>query len=354
MGRKAKSNREELRHALGVSLALLLALFLLPIFTVTAVRQHRAAAEQPEEPIHLLPPGEIDSAETVRVLDGGTVTEMTFADYLQGVLRAEMPASFEEQALCAQAVAARTYTRYKMRSGGNHGDTADVCTDHTCCQAYLSRERAAANWGEQAERNEAKIENAVAATDGQVMLYGGAPILAVFHSSSAGETWSAGQVWTSDLPYLQSVPSPEGESVPNYYSTVKLTEAEFRETFLAAHPEADFSGPAETWVGDMVTEGVHVERVTIGDVSVSGPAVRSLYGLRSASFEIEVKDGGVTFYVTGYGHGVGMSQYGANAMAAEGSTWREILTHYYTGVTIAPWTPGGAGSAAPAASGGEA
>ena len=322
-----------------VGLGLAALLFLLPVFTVTAVRGQRAS-EQPEEPIHLLPPGEIDSARTLRVLDGDTVTEMTFSDYLQGVLRAEMPASFAQDALCAQAVAARTYTYYKMQNGGNHGDTADICTDHTCCQAFLGKDRAADNWGKNAERYEAKIENAVSATDGQVMLYGGAPILAVFHSSSAGETWNSGQVWAQDLPYLQSVSSPEGEGVPNYYSTVELTEAEFREKFLAARPEADLSGPASEWIQDPVTDGVHVERITIGGVPVSGPSVRSIFGLRSASFTAEAGDGKITFYVTGYGHGVGMSQYGANAMAEAGSTWREILAHYYTGVTIGPWTGG--------------
>lgn len=332
-----KSKNTEGRHAARVGLLLAALLFALPVFTVTVVRGQRAS-EQPEEPIHLLPPGEIDSARTLRVLDGDTVTEMSFSDYLQGVLRAEMPASFQEDALRAQAVAARTYTYYKMSSGGNHGDTADICTDHTCCQAFLGKDRAAENWGKNAERYEAKIENAVSATDGQVMLYGGAPILAVFHSSSAGETWNSGEVWAQDLPYLQSVSSPEGEGVPNYYSTVELTEAEFREKFLAARPEADLSGPASGWIRDPVMDGVHVESVTIGGVSVSGPSVRSIFGLRSASFTAEAGDGKITFYVTGYGHGVGLSQYGANAMAEAGSTWREILEHYYTGVTIGTWT----------------
>lgn len=332
-----KSKNTEGRHAARVGLLLAALLFALPVFTVTVVRGQRAS-EQPEEPIHLLPPGEIDSARTLRVLDGDTVTEMSFSDYLQGVLRAEMPASFQEDALRAQAVAARTYTYYKMQNGGNHGDTADICTDHSCCQAFLGKDRAAENWGKNAERYEAKIENAVSATDGQVMLYGGAPILAVFHSSSAGETWNSGEVWAQDLPYLQSVSSPEGEGVPNYYSTVELTEAEFREKFLAARPEADLSGPASGWIRDPVMDGVHVESVTIGGVSVSGPSVRSIFGLRSASFTAEAGDGKITFYVTGYGHGVGLSQYGANAMAKAGSTWREILEHYYTGVTIGTWT----------------
>lgn len=131
-----KSKNTEGRHAARVGLLLAALLFALPVFTVTVVRGQRAS-EQPEEPIHLLPPGEIDSARTLRVLDGDTVTEMSFSDYLQGVLRAEMPASFQEDALRAQAVAARTYTYYKMQNGGNHGDTADICTGTTAAARHF-------------------------------------------------------------------------------------------------------------------------------------------------------------------------------------------------------------------------
>ena len=142
--------------------------------------------------------GERDGASTLRVLDGETVLEMDLGEYLVGVVRAEMPASFQPEALKAQAVAARTYTLYKLRTGGNHGDTADICTDSTCCQAYLAEGQARTNWGEDADVNEKKVEAAVAETDGQVILYGGMPILAVFHSSSAGLTRAAGEVWQGD------------------------------------------------------------------------------------------------------------------------------------------------------------
>jgi stage II sporulation protein D len=326
---------KNIRYHIGVSALLLCVLFLLPLFTVTVIRQTKAGEQEPE-PIEILPPGEIDSGETVRVLLNGTVEEMTMASYLEGVLRAEMPASFEQEALCAQAVAARTYTLYKLTAGSSHAPDADICGDPTCCQAYLGADQAAANWGSSAERYEAKIENAVSATDGQTILYDDQPILAVFHSSSAGQTKSAGEVWSQDLPYLQSVSSPEGEDIPNYYSRVSFTPAEFREKFLAAYPEGDLSGDVSDWVRDLtVTEGINVDRVTIGGISLRGSQVRTLFGLRSASFEVEAADGEIVFYVTGYGHGVGMSQYGANELAKEGQTWREIIGHYYTGVTVA-------------------
>ncbi len=335
-----KRRKSGLRAQLGVSAALVALLFLLPLCTVLRreAPPRPSAGEQEPERITLLPPGEKDSGDTIRLLLGEEVEELSLSDYLRGVLRAEMPASFAQEALCAQAVAARTYTLYKLRTGGNHQPDADICADPTCCQAYLDAASAAANWGENAENYEAKLSNAVSATDGQVLLYGGQPILAVFHSSSAGYTKSAGEVWTGDVPYLRSVATPEGGEIPNYYSRVELSPEDLRAAFAAAHPEADFSPSPSEWVKNLTyTEGANVDRVDIGGVSVRGPEVRALFGLRSASFDVEYEDGEFVFYVTGYGHGVGMSQYGANALAKEGKTWREIVTHYYTGVTVAPY-----------------
>ena len=227
-----------------------------------------------------------------------------------------------------------------MPTGGNHGDTADICTDSTCCQAYISEENARNNWGENADAYEEKIETAVRETDGETILYGGVPILAVFHSCSAGQTRSSGQVWVSDLPYLQAVSSPEpADSIPNYYSRVEFTAEEFREKVLASYPEADLSGDISGWLQNAVTDTAgSVESVDVGGVSMKGSTLRSVLGLRSACFEWEAADGKLVFFVTGYGHGVGMSQYGANQMAKEGADYRTILTHYYTGVTVEPYT----------------
>ena len=257
-----------------------------------------------------------------------------------GVVRAEMPASFELEALKAQAVAARTYTAYKILSGGNHGDTADICTDSTCCQAYISQERAMENWGDAAEENETKVEEAVRGTDGQTILYGGVPILAVFHSSSAGQTRAAGEVWVNDLPYLQPVDSPEdGDSIPNYYSRVAFTPEQFREKIHASYPEADLTGDMSGWLKNAKTDSSgSVETVDVGGVTIKGTTMRTLLGLRSACFTWEVQDGEMVFFVTGFGHGVGMSQYGANRMAREGADYVEILTHYYTGVSVEAWS----------------
>lgn len=212
-----------------------------------------------------------DADTVLRVWDGEQVVEMTMAEYLPGVVRGEMPAAFHQQALDAQAVAERTFIYYHMASGRKaaHPD-ADVCMDYRCCNAYTSAQAAAEKWGDHAAEYEAKVQQAVRDTDGQVILYNGQPILAAFHSSSAGVTANSGDVWVSTLPYLHSVESPEGEdTVPNYYSVKEIPAAEFQQTFLAAYPEASFAGGPETWItGRVENASGRVESICIGGVTV--------------------------------------------------------------------------------------
>lgn len=277
-----------------------------------------------------------DGSQTLRVLVGeGQVEEMTMADYLWRVVAAEMPAAFEPQALRAQAVCARTYSLWKLEAHTHQDQGADICADSGCCQAYIDPQKASENWGDNAQDYTQKIAQAVSDTDGQVMTYDGKPIQAVFFSSSTSSTEDAQAVWGNSLPYLVSVSSPEGEEVPNYYSTVTLTRQEVEEKIKKAYPDADLSGDPAGWLSGMtLTASGRVGSMKVGGVELSGGAVRTLFGLRSACFQVTYQEDKFTFSVTGYGHGVGMSQYGANAMAKEGSGWQDILTHYYTGVNI--------------------
>ncbi len=328
------------KYAAAVSLALFCLLLGLALLSAETYRpKEEVLPEIPDEPVETQRNIRLDEGFTVRVLDAGIVVGMPLSDYLMGVVRAEMPAAFAQEALCAQAVAARTYTLYKMCTDGKHPN-ADICTDAACCQAYRSAEQAADDWGSAAGQNEEKIRQAVSSTDGQIMVYEGEPILAVFHAAAPGQTRRAGEVWSSDLPYLQSVSSPEnGENISEYYSRVEVEQKTFREIFLQAHPEADLTGEPEKWITDVTgsSGSVHVDTAVVGGVTVRGVELRQLYGLRSAAFETEVQDGKIVFYVTGYGHGVGMSQYGADEMAKQGASWREILRHYYTGIEISMW-----------------
>ncbi|MDR0904582.1 MAG: stage II sporulation protein D [Oscillospiraceae bacterium] len=270
---------------------------------------------------------------TVRVLDGDTIIEMPVDEYLTGVLAAEMPVSFEPDALAAQAVAARTYTFYKMRvaPSATHPN-ADVCTDFTDCAAYKHDDELREQWGADYDANIAKIRAAILETDGVYLEYGAEPILAAFHSSSFGATEDAERVWNTPLPYLVSVPSPEtAEDAPNLISSVTLSVPEFKAVVASAFPAASLGGDRAKWIADVVTDDSgRVANLKLGGVTVAGTELRAAFGLRSAAITIEVGEA-VTFTTQGYGHGVGMSQYGANTMAKNGANWREILLAYYTG-----------------------
>ena len=334
----------QVRQSIAVSVMLAAILFLTPLVTIKPLGTELFSKETPVDETEGDPfaGGQLDSERRLKVLDGTSVTEMDLGTYLLGVVRAEMPASFELEALKAQTVAARTYTLHKLINGGNHGEAADLCTDPSCCQAYCSEEQARENWGAAADTNEAKLREAVETTDGQAILYGGVPILAVFHSSSAGLTRSAGEGWVKDLPHLRAGPAPEaGERIPNYYSRAEFSTEEFREKIRTAYPEAEFSGEVSSWLRDVQTDDAgSVMCLCVGGITMKGTELRSLLGLRSACFDWEIREDTIVFFVTGYGHGVGLSQYGANQMALEGADYRGILTHYYTGVTVEPYRGG--------------
>jgi len=301
-----------------------------PASTLPVVTPPPAAAATPR-------PG-WDAAQTLRLLHSadGTVEELSLSDYLWGVVAAEMPASFLPEALKAQTVAARTYClRQRAQRKSAHPD-ADVCDDFTCCQAFLPREAASVNWGGDAQRYTDKIALAVQDTDGLVCLYGGELIDAVFFSSASEQTCDAKSVWGKDVPYLSSVATPEGSEVPGFHTLVDLTPEDFSQTFLAAHPDADLSGDPAGWFSGLTRDssGI-VKSLQVGGVDVSGGEMRALFSLRSARFSVDAGAERVSFSVTGYGHGVGLSQYGSNALAGEGRNFEEILKWYYTGVSVA-------------------
>lgn len=284
----------------------------------------------PRETASAIPDAKTDTTISVFNHASGTTENMNMEDYLIGVVAAEMPAAFETEALKAQAVAARTYTMYKSSSTDH---SADVCTDYNHCQAHLSEDEMHTNWGADYDFYFAKIKDAVYSTRGEFLTYNNEPIMAVFHSMGGGFTQNSSDVWQNQLPYLVSVPSPGEEDAANYKSTLTLTFDEFRTKVTEKYPYAkinsflDVSQPA-------LTQSGHVKSVLIGGVTLTGSEIRSMFNLRSTRFNLNFEGGNVTFNVTGYGHGVGMSQYGANAMAKEGKTYKDILSHYYQGVTF--------------------
>lgn len=285
-----------------------------------------AAAETEAAVPETQPAQQVALPVLVRGLDGST-REMDMDSYLVGVVLAEMPASFEAEALKAQAVVARTYARKAYVYGGKHGDHS-ICTRSVCCQAYKSEEDYLADGGKQESVD--KVRAAVAATSGYVLTYEGVLIEATYFSCSGGSTEDAAAVWGTDFPYLQAVSSPGEEDAAYYTDTVTFTGEQFRKLV-----ETALSGSPETWFGDVTyTAGGSVATMVIGEETYTGTQLRSLLGLRSAAFTVEADKQSVTITTRGFGHRVGMSQYGADAMAVQGSSYAEILAHYYKGTVL--------------------
>ena len=272
-------------------------------------------------------------SRTVRVLTGDGERVLSMTDYLTGVVAAEMPASFEAEALKAQAVAARSYAMYCIESGKHYGGL--VCTSPDCCQAYLSDDELHLRWGTGYEKYRRKILDAVTKTEGEYLSFMGQPAQAVFHSSSAAATESSENLW-SYVPYLVSVSSPESEeNVPMFTSYVSVSAEELKNTVLSFRPETVFPEDCSMWLGDVrLDSSGRVESVKLGSTVFSGREMRTMFLLRSTAFELTEQNGIFFFTVSGFGHGVGMSQYGANVMSLNGSDYASILAHYYPGTTL--------------------
>lgn len=272
----------------------------------------------------------------VYVADKQKVEEMDINEYLKCVVAAEMPADFEEEALKAQAVAARTYLYAHIEEAekGNVTEShngAPICTDSKHCQAYISEEKRRESWDD-ADNKWNKISKAVEDTTGQIMTYNGEIISAVFHSTSSGTTEAAVDVWGSEVPYLQSVPSAGDEQSPKYKSELTVSEEEFKNTVSEKIEGTDWSKGLFSNINRSETGGI--VSIDVGGVNIKGTELRNLFSLRSTNVDIVQKDGNVVMSVKGYGHGVGMSQYGANYMASQGKKYDEILKTYYSGIKI--------------------
>lgn len=265
----------------------------------------------------------------------GEVEQVNIDDYLCNVVSAEMPADYEIEALKAQAVVARTYTIYKINNKKH--ENADICDDSTCCQAWISKDDRLARWEEsQRESNWQKIVSAVNDTKGKIITYDDKPIDAFFHSNSGGVTEVPVNVWGgTGYPYLQSVETAGEDTYTQYSSEVVFTQEQLINKLKEKYSDIsiDFSNSDDIKIMDY-TESTRVKTVKFGNHEISGVEARSLLGLRSTNFEISIDDDNIKFSVKGYGHGVGMSQTGADSMAKQGSSAEDIIKHFYTGVEV--------------------
>lgn len=271
---------------------------------------------------------------TVFMTKDSETRTMDMRDYITGVVAAEVPASYETEAIKAQALVAVTYAEYRKK----HPDksiSADISDDSSKHQGFMTTEEMKEKWGEAYQSYRTKIEDAVDSVLGSVILYDNEPIMAAYHAISSGKTESAENIWEEDIPYLQSTDSEWDKYSSRYTSEVRITPDELKNT-MQTYKNAQFDSPEEDWIEikKKTDSGTVLEAIICG-VHLTGIEIRELLALRSPVFETTYEDGEFVFSVSGYGHGVGMSQNGANCMAKEGKTAEEIIKHYYKGVTIA-------------------
>lgn len=265
----------------------------------------------------------------LQVLDGDEIIEMQLDEYVTCVVMGEMPVSFEEEALKAQAVAVRTYTLRTIMGGNKHKD-AHICTDSSCCQAFVNYKADSVN-GKGLE----KVRNAVMETAGEVITYHGNLIDSTYFSCSGGKTEDAVAVWGANVPYLQSVASPGEEDAGNFEKQIAFPVQTFN--LKLGLPSNLPISQEEIRIVRTAGDGVGI--LNISGYEFSGVEVRSLLSLPSTNFIITVSNDEIIIDTKGYGHRVGMSQYGAEAMAVEGKNYKEILAHYYTDTILETYSP---------------
>ncbi len=274
-----------------------------------------------------------DGSISVFLSESEESVQLEMRDYVIGVVAAEMPASYDSEALKAQALVAVTYAEY-IKLHGENVNGADVTNDSTQHQGYLTKEQMQEKWGDAYDEFYTKIEAAVDAVSGKKITYKDEVIMPAYHAISCGQTQSAKSVWGKEIPYLQSVDSEWDKDSGRFESTVTVSVNELKE-IMKNYNNADFDADEESLIQikKSAKDGT-VEKIEVCSVGMTGGEARKLFSLRSSAFDAEYSDGEFVFTSYGYGHGVGMSQNGANQMAKDGCDYKEIINHYYTGVEI--------------------
>lgn len=263
------------------------------------------------------------------------IEKLTLENYIRGVVAAEMPTEFELEALKAQALAARTYIiRRLVDKDFSDVPEGAVVSDTIRHQVYLSDEELRERWGLDFERNMGRINQAVNETMGQVLTYEGKPITATFFSTSNGFTENSEEYWNAEIPYLRSVESPWDVESPKYEEVMNMSIEDFQQRL-----GVELAQPASTAQEPLIeiisrTAGNRVKEVKVGEKTFSGKELREKLDISSSHFDMQLKDREVVIRTKGWGHGVGMSQWGANGMAKEGYAAEDIVKYYYTGIDV--------------------
>ncbi len=332
---------------LGISF--FLALLLLPLLALSVPRQpslsssESSSRDEPASSQESSAPAGEGTEDVFRILDTSTdtVLEVNRMDFLRGAAAAEMPLSFETQALCAQMVASYTYYGRLRENARKNPDPAlkgaDFSANIQNWEKYTTKEQMEERWGDQFSEYFEKLTQAAEEVQGLALTYEGEWIDATYYAISAGTTENAKDIWGGDLPYLTAVASPGDALAPGYRTTEVFSSQELQEALSASFSDLSFSQSPEEWLGDMTRSASgSVLSAEVCGQTLPGEQLRWALGLRSQNFTVRFQEDSFTFTVLGYGHGVGMSQTGAQQMAKQGASFREILSWYYPGTRLSP------------------
>lgn len=324
-----------------ISLIIVLFMIFMPVLIIRGmtVNQDNSVVENTSNATEESKNVIFQGSDIVKVFISGEdrIEEVKIDEYLYGVISSEMSPTFEDEALKSQAIAARTFALNKKSNKCPNAKGADICnTVH--CQVYTAKDQVIAKWSDdKKETYSNKIKNAVDSTSGLAITYNGEIIkYPQFFSTSSGKTENCKDVFSSDVPYLVSVESKGEEISNNFKTSTAIPISEFVKKVNEKFSEAKIT---ESGIENQVnvlerSEAGGAKSVKLGGATVKGTELRMLLGLKSTNFTYKFENGDIIFDCNGYGHGVGMSQWGANVMAKSGSDYKEILKHYYTGITI--------------------
>ncbi|MBQ4155455.1 MAG: stage II sporulation protein D [Clostridia bacterium] len=272
-----------------------------------------------------------DKEVYIYMSDDKKIKKTSISEYLLGVVLTEMDGSYPDEALKAQAVAAHTLLEFRKQE--NKNKKYDITDDYSIDQGYMNYKKRKAKYGDELKALEMRVKPLILEVKNKLIYYNNKPILAVYHDTSGGKTENCKDIWGGDYPYLKSVDSISDLLNPAYLSTVTYTKHEFSAKLKKL--KITLPKNLNSFIGDIkTTNSGTVKSIVLGKKTFTGVQIRSAFSLRSANFDLKLIDDKFTFTVRGYGHGVGMSQYGASVLAKEGSDYKSILKYYYTGVEI--------------------
>lgn len=336
----AKKDDENMKSYITLTILLCVIMVFSPLITLAVKSKSNTTENEPLTSAvskdETKKDAEKNAGQTIKVSDvsSSKVIEIEIYDYVLGVMASEMPVSFHEEALKAQAVASYTYALWvKENSDNPENELYDITNSSAIHQSFKTQEELKEKWGEKYNEYIAVYKNALNAVSGQYLTYQNETILAVYHAISSGTTESAKTVWKGDLPYLKSVNAIGDTLSPDFDSEKSFTKEEFLLLLKENAVNTEKDGVVE-FSHIQSENSFYIKELTLNDKTFTGAEIMGIFSLPSPNFTLSYSNETYVFSCKGKGHGIGMSQYSADYMARQGSSYKDILEHFYKGATL--------------------